>query len=83
MDRVQWRIQRGVESPFDSEFHLHWKFWTNLIDFGYFSSTSLQKVNKFYYLLMFVKLSCGVLSGSTLFAQASLSEYVEYVRYYD
>ena len=35
-----------VESPFDSKFYLHWKFWINLIDFGhfsfYFSSKSQQ-----------------------------------------
>ena len=57
------------------------------MDFGHFSFSLSSKINKFRYLLMFVKLlsewqtmSYGVLSGSTLFAQAYLSEYVEYVR---
>ena len=46
MARVQWQIQRRVESPFDLKFHLQWTFWINLIDFGhfsfYFSSKSQQ-----------------------------------------
>ena len=30
-------LEGSIESPFDLKFHLHWKFWINLIDFGHFS----------------------------------------------
>ena len=37
-DSKGWGWSEGsVESPFDSKFHLHWKFWMNLIDIGHFS----------------------------------------------
>ena len=76
MDRVQWQIQSWseglVESPFDLKFHLHWKFFINLIDFGhfsfYFSSKSQQILN--FSKIEWQTVFCSILSGSTLFAQA-------------